>query len=200
MDYINYFYAIVIGYFFGVLPFSYLVPKYLKGVDVRTVGSKNVGSTNVFRTCGITVAALAFALDVAKGFFPIWISASLFGYVPALFSAFACILGHCFSFILNFKGGKGVATTAGILLYLNPILGISLTIAEFVIIFMTRTVSIASISVAIAFPITAILIGEKQEFIVFAFLLAFFVIFQHRSNIKRIIAGEEKPLDFGKKK
>lgn len=196
----NYIFSAIIGYLFGVLPFSYLVPKYLKGVDVRTVGSKNVGSTNVFRTCGLKVAALAFALDVTKGFVPVMISNHLFGYAPSLVAAFACILGHCYSFILNFKGGKGIATTAGILLFLNPMLGISLTIAEFVIIFMTRTVSIASLSVAVAFPITALLVNERQEFIVFAFLLAFFVIFQHRSNIKRIIAGEEKKLDFGKKK
>lgn len=196
----NYIFSAMIGYLFGVLPFSYLVPKYLKGVDVRTVGSKNVGSTNVFRTCGLGVAALAFVLDVTKGFFPVMIANHLFGYTPSLVAAFACILGHCYSFILNFKGGKGIATTAGILLFLNPMLGIGLTIAEFIIIFMTRTVSIASLSVAIAFPITALLANERLEFIVFAFLLAAFVIFQHRSNIKRIIAKEEKKLEFGKKK
>lgn len=195
----NYIFSAIIGYLFGVLPFSYLVPKYLKGIDVRTVGSKNVGSTNVFRTCGAGVAALAFILDVTKGFFPVLIANYFFGYSPSLVAAFACIVGHCYSFILNFKGGKGIATTAGILLFLNPMLGIGLTIAEFVIIFITKTVSIASLSVAIAFPITALLAKERQEFIVFAFLLAFFVIFQHRANIKRIIAGEEKKLDLGKR-
>ena len=196
----NYIVSAIIGYLFGVLPFSYLIPKYWKKVDVRTVGSKNVGSTNVYRTCGIKVAILAFALDVVKGFVPVMITNHLFGYGASLVAAFTCILGHCYSFILNFKGGKGVATTAGILLFLNPMLGTGLILAEFVIIFLTRTVSIASVSMAIAFPITAILINERQEFIVFAFLLVFFVLFQHRENIKRIFAGEEKRLEFGKKK
>lgn len=195
----NYIFSAIVGYFFGALPFSYLVPKYIKGIDIRKIGSGNVGSTNVYRTCGVKIAALAFFLDLVKGFVPIMISTIFWGRSAALLSGFFCILGHCYSFMLNFKGGKGIATTGGVLLFLNPVLFVTMTTLEFVLIFSTKMVSVASLIVATLFPIASIFYNESKAFVAFSCVLSIFIIYQHRSNITRIMKGEEKKLDFKKK-
>ncbi len=178
-------FAIIVGYLIGSIPFSFIIPKIFKGIDVRTVGSGNVGSTNVYRSCGIGYALLAFIGDAGKGFISIAIANALWGYNAALVAAFATVVGHCYTFVLNFKGGKGVATLAGTVLVLNPMVLLILIPIELILIAATRMVSVASIISAAALPLVAYLVTA---------IMALFVIFQHRSNIVRIINGEEKKL------
>ncbi len=187
-------FAIIVGYLIGSIPFSFIIPKIFKGIDVRTVGSGNVGSTNVYRSCGIGYALLAFIGDAGKGFISIAIANALWGYNAALVAAFATVVGHCYTFVLNFKGGKGVATLAGTVLVLNPMVLLILIPIELILIAATRMVSVASIISAAALPLVAYLVTKSPEFTLFGAIMALFVIFQHRSNIVRIINGEEKKL------
>ncbi len=187
-------FAIIIGYLIGSIPFSFIIPKIFKGIDVRTVGSGNVGSTNVYRSCGIGLALLAFIGDAGKGFISIAIANALWGYNAALAAAIATVVGHCYTFVLNFKGGKGVATLAGTVLVLNPMVLLVLMPIELLLIALTRLVSVASIISAAALPLVAYLVTKSPEFTLFSAIMGLFVIFQHRSNIVRIINGEEKKL------
>ncbi len=187
-------FAIIIGYLIGSIPFSFIIPKIFKGIDVRTVGSGNVGSTNVYRSCGLIYAILAFLGDSGKGFISITIANHLWGYNAALAAALATVVGHCYTLWLNFKGGKGVATLAGTILVLNPIVLAILLPIELALIFITRMVSVASIISATLLPIIAYLVTKSPEFTLFSCVTGLFVIFQHRSNIGRIIRGEEKKL------
>ncbi len=187
-------FAIIIGYLIGSIPFSFIIPKLVKGIDIRTIGSGNVGSTNVYRSCGIVYAILAFLGDAGKGFISITIANTLWGYNAALAAALATVIGHCYTFWLKFKGGKGVATLGGTILVLNPIVLAILMPIELALIFITRLVSVASIISAALLPIVAYLVTKSPEFTLFSSAAGLFVIFQHRSNIGRIIRGEEKKL------
>ncbi len=191
-------YAIIIGYLIGSIPFSFIIPKLVKGIDIRTVGSGNVGSTNVYRSCGIVYAILAFLGDSGKGFISIYIANHFWGYNAALAAALATVIGHCYTFVLKFKGGKGVATLAGTILVLNPVVTLILIPIELGLIFTTKMVSLASIISAALFPVVSYLVTKNQQFTLFSLCAGLFVIFQHRSNIVRIINGEEKKLH-GKK-
>ncbi len=187
-------FAIIIGYLIGSIPFSFIIPKIFKGIDVRTIGSGNVGSTNVYRSCGLFYAVLAFIGDAGKGLISITIANALWGYNAALAAALATVIGHCYTFLLNFKGGKGVATLGGTILVLNPLLLLLLMPIELILIFATRLVSVASIITAALLPAIAYLLTKSPQFTLFSAAAGLFVIFQHRSNIERLMRGEEHKL------
>lgn len=187
-------FAATIGYLFGSLPFSYLVPRLVKGIDIRTVGSGNVGSTNVYRSCGVVWALVAFLGDFTKGLIATIITNYFWGYEAGLVAAAAAMIGHCYTYLLNFKGGKGVATFAGIILYLDPFIFLILAAFVLLLIFTVRIVSLASIIGVTTLAILAIALNRSQTFILFCLLVGLFVIFQHRSNIKRLLNGTEKRL------
>ena len=197
------------SYLLGSIPFGLLIGK-MKGIDIRTVGSCNIGATNVSRTVGKNWGKLCFFLDLFKGFLPVFIASSIFArnlelksFVPLLAGA-ASMLGHMFSIYLKFKGGKGVATGGGIILGLAPITFLA-AISCWVIIFLTsRYVSLASIFAAASLPIFGIifrLLGFEYipySSIVFFALIGGVSIYRHRSNIKRLLDGTENK--FEKKK
>lgn len=187
--------AIVLAYLAGSIPFSYLIPKLLKKIDIKTVGSGNVGATNVFRVCGIYYGLAAFLCDGAKAGVSFLIAQLFFSPEEALLVGISAVIGHSYSIFLKFGGGKGVASSAGLILCYDPLLFLAL-LGIFVFMFLiTSYVSLASITAAFLTPVTyySLLQGEKKTALLLIFLGAF-VIFRHRSNIKRLMRREESKI------
>lgn len=203
---------IAFAYFCGAMPFGYLAGR-LNGIDIRQHGSKNIGATNVLRVLGKKVGIPVFILDVLKGALPTmlaeWWMTNRCGATPgtatlvAVLCAAAAVLGHTFTFWLGFKGGKGVATTAGSLLGLSPtalLIGLAAWIITF---YSTRYVALASIVAAVVLPLAMAVQMTTQgtwNFVLLGFgiVMGVLVIVRHRSNIARLLAGTENR--FGKKK
>ncbi len=186
--------AIAIGYVLGAIPFSFIVGKYYGKIDIRNVGSGNLGATNVLRSLGKKAAALAFAGDFLKGVAAVLIGSSIWGYDYGILAGAGAILGHCYPATLRFKGGKGVATAAGVLLALNPMLILYLLPLYVIMVRVFKIVSLSSILIAAATPIISYFMGMPDNFLRFALLTSLFVIYRHKSNIKKLLAGEEKKI------
>ena len=183
---------IIAAYFIGANPFAYIKVKLVKNIDIRTVGSGNAGATNAARVLGKWGFISVFILDALKGFLPVFISYYLYGEtVITLVVAAVVVLGHTYTVFLGFKGGKGVATGAGVFLALAPIeIGIALIV--FIIVFLaTKMVSAGSILGSLALLISVCIMSSWFALKVLTAVIVFFVIFKHRSNIVRILKGEE---------
>jgi glycerol-3-phosphate acyltransferase PlsY len=197
------------AYFLGSVPFGLILGKF-KGIDVREHGSGNIGATNVWRVLGPKWGALTFFLDAAKGFFAVSLAQQIAwrqAAPPALedqylayagvFAALACIVGHSFPIWLKFKGGKGVATSLGVIIGLMPPLATGVVLVLWISIFaFSRYVSLASIVAALSLPLTVGVLlktGELEGSAYFAFACAaaFLVVRRHRDNIRRLFAGTE---------
>ena len=205
--------TIVISYLVGSVPTAYLLGK-LKGVDLRGEGSGNVGATNAFRVLGPGAGALSLLLDTGKGLLAVTVLASvavdfagLPGAGPAdwlrVIAGISAIAGHNWTVFLGFKGGKGVATSAGVFLGLAPgALGLSLLL-WLGIVALSGYISLGSMLAALGLPLFAWLLGERVEFALFGLLVAILIIIRHRPNIKRLFRGEESKISrvkrFGKK-
>ncbi|MBI4601974.1 MAG: glycerol-3-phosphate 1-O-acyltransferase PlsY [Planctomycetes bacterium] len=192
------------SYLLGSVPFAFLLG-LARGVDIRKVGSGNIGATNLSRALGRRWGAAAFALDFAKGLLPALAAASLergglaslgtAGLVPAL-AGLAAILGHVFPVYLRFRGGKGVATTFGVMAGLSWLSTLAAGAVWGVLYLATRTVSVASIAAALALP-AAVAVVERSRGAGYAIVLGFasamsvLVIVRHRANIARLLRGEE---------
>ncbi len=195
------------SYLVGALPFGYLAAKLLKGIDIRQFGSQNVGATNVARVMGKPVGSVVLILDVAKGLAPVLVFAPVAARLVPEFSllnakvlcGLGAILGHVFTVFLRFRGGKGVATTCGVLLGLDwKALLVSLAV-WLLLVGIWRYVSLGSILAAAVFPVTVIVLhwGNLKSagfLIFFAVGIASLVIARHRGNIKRLLAGTESKL------
>ena len=195
----------ILAYCLGSISFSVIFTKKLAGFDVRTKGSKNAGSTNVLRTAGTKIAALTLVCDILKGVVAVLIAVLLGNlfYVAdrALLVQIAgilVILGHTFPIFFQFKGGKGVATAIGVLLVINWQIAIICIVFAIVLILLTKTVSIGSIASSILFPVLTLFITNHYivlgNYIFFAILVALIIVYNHRSNIQRILKGEENKL------
>ncbi|MBQ2036104.1 MAG: glycerol-3-phosphate 1-O-acyltransferase PlsY [Peptococcaceae bacterium] len=188
----------VIGYLLGSIPFGYVVGK-AKGIDIRQHGSGNVGFTNVWRTLGIQYGLIVLLGDGWKG----WMSA-FFGYMLAgesgvLIGSFMAVMGHMFSCFLKFKGGKGIATGGGVLLFMSPItLAILLTEVALVCL-ITRYMSLASILAAWLAPVLLYYFGAPNSYVIGIGVAAMVVIIRHIPNIKRLMNGTENKLGHKKK-
>lgn len=196
----------VIAYFVGSISFSVILSRKFAGFDVRDKGSKNAGATNVLRTVGKKVAALTLLCDILKGVIAIVI-AMIAGKIWAdvdmeilkYLAGFFVILGHTFPIFFEFRGGKGVATALGVLITLNWKIGLICLIFALIIIAFTRMVSAGSILSAVLYPILTVFMGEASfGAIIISVLIALFVIFNHRENLKRIKNGSENKLSFKK--
>ncbi len=198
----------VIAYAIGSVNFSVILSKRLAGFDVREKGSGNAGTTNMLRSVGKGAAALTLILDVSKGLIAILI-AYLLGKIvneanPAILvqlAGFFAVLGHTFPAFFGFKGGKGVATSLGVLLFINPLIGVICLVFGLVVIALTRMVSLGSIMAAILFPVLTIFISYNYivsgyNYVFFGIAMAVLVIFNHRSNLKRIYSGNENRISF----
>ena len=194
------FLIVLLAYLVGSIPFGYVVVKLRDGFDVRSVGSGNIGATNVLRAVGKGGAFVTLLLDAAKGYAAVLISGTVShgkAWIVAL-SAVAVILGHMFPIFLRFRGGKGVATGVGTFLYLAK-LPVLLAILIFLLtIFLWRYVSLASLLGAAFFPILYYLLEYPQSSSLSILLAASFcslmIIVRHRTNIQRLVAGKEPKL------
>ena len=203
----------VIAYLIGSINFSVILSKKMAGFDVREKGSGNAGSTNVLRAVGLKAAIITLICDILKGIVAILI-ATLVGNIvrdvdKALLVQIAGILviiGHTFPVFFEFRGGKGVATSLGVLLITNWKIGLICLVFGVVIIAITRMVSVGSIGAAILFPILTLFITENYivqavglKYLIYSFIIAMIVIFNHRENLKRILDGTENRISFSKK-
>lgn len=201
----------IIAYLIGSISFSVIFSKKMAGFDVREKGSGNAGSTNVLRTVGKKAAIFTLLCDILKGIITILIAVVLGNFVNNVdkallvqIAAIAVVIGHTFPIFFGFKGGKGIATSLGVLLLINWQIGLICLVFALVIMALTRMVSAGSVLAAILFPVLTLFIGEPYfivsgNYFVFSILMALLVAFNHRSNINRILNGTENKLSFKKK-
>ena len=185
---------IIISYLIGSIPFGLLIAKTFCKIDPREGGSKNVGSTNVARLCGVKYGVMTLICDILKGFIPVCLALFCFNFVPIYINltALAAILGHLFSCYLKFKGGKAVATSIGVLIPLAFWQLLISAIACVLVIWRTGFVSAGSLTLVTLFPILLIISGE-YDFLPLAIFISLAVWWSHRENVKRLIHGQEKP-------
>jgi glycerol-3-phosphate acyltransferase PlsY len=190
------------SYLLGAIPTSFLVGRVFRGIDMREHGSRNLGATNLYRTMGWKYAVPVGLFDMAKGAVPV----AVFGpMVPsiALFPVYcgvAAVLGHVFSVFVGFKGGKGVATAAGVVLGLAPLALLAVAIVWAVVVKTTGYVSLGSVIAASLFPLAAAMLHpHRPEPLWFDILLAAFLILKHRSNIQRLMKGTENRFGTGRR-
>jgi acyl phosphate:glycerol-3-phosphate acyltransferase len=182
------------AYLLGSFPSSYVVAKLVRGIDLRQHGSGNLGATNAFRVLGWKAATPVFILDILKGWIPTFFFARVDGepaWQWALAYGAAAIIGHVFSVYVRFKGGKGVATGAGVFLALAPYAVLVALLIWIALLFITGTVSIASIAAAVVLPIAVFVLDMPREVLALSIALSAFVIYAHRGNIRRLSRGEE---------
>lgn len=189
------------SYLLGSLPFGLWIAKLWKGVDIRTLGSGNIGSTNVWRICGPVAGSLAWILDVTKGLVPPLVGASL-GYASSwqTLAALLAILGHNYSVWLGFKGGKGIATSLGALLGIAPKVGLTAFGLFGVILLTVGYVSLGSILAALSLPPLMAYFYPGDRFrLGFGIVACIMAIYKHRTNIQRLRNGTEPKVRlFGK--
>ena len=183
-------YAVLLGYLAGSIPFGLLLTKAAGLGDVRQVGSGNIGATNVLRTGNKALAVGTLLLDLAKGFAPVFIAGHLWGEAAMTYAAGAAVLGHCHPVWLKFKGGKGVATNAGVAFGLAWPLGLTYAFIWIAVLGIFRISSLAGMSAVVAAAAAAPLLGYPQFFPVLAAIAAL-IIYLHRENIGRLMKGEE---------
>lgn len=202
----------LMAYLAGSIPFGLVTARLVAGVDIRKEGSGNIGATNVGRVLGAKWGLVVLVLDALKGLLPVWLIPTLL--VPAssgpllpVLAGVSTIVGHMFPCWLGFKGGKGVATSLGVVLMLGPWASLA-SLGGFVFgMLTTRIVSLSSMLAALLFAITQLVLLRPAPFAGPALPLALFslavpglIIFQHRANIGRLLHGEEKKFSFGSKK
>lgn len=205
--------AIIISYLIGSIPTAYIFGRIVKGVDIRKHGSGNVGATNAFRVLGAGFGITVLLLDALKGVVCV---VSLADYVLGrgfalnslmlrVILGLTAVAGHSWTVFLNFKGGKGMAVTLGVLVGLSikfPVLRIILLaeIALWLAVFLSsRIVSLASIVSAIAFPVFFIIFRQPPYLVLMSLILSILIVFRHKSNISRLLRGQESRINFSRK-
>ena len=200
--------SILVSFLLGSIPFGFILGKVSKGIDIRRYGSSNVGATNVFRIAGKVPGVLTLLLDILKGAGTVYIgwvfSSQAMSISPDIFrlsSGLSGICGHLWTPFLRFKGGKGVATSLGVLIGLCRFMKVFYIILIVVLIvwvvafLLSRRISIGSISASVALPVIMAVFSSGPNyiyFVVFTIIVCMLIILKHRPNIKRIVAGEER--------
>jgi glycerol-3-phosphate acyltransferase PlsY len=193
----NWILALVLGYALGSVPFGLLITRLAGAGDLRSIGSGNIGATNVLRTGRKGLAAATLLLDLVKGLAAVLIAAHFWPEWAGL-AALAVFIGHCFPVWLSFRGGKGVATTAGVAFGLAWPVGLAYAVTWIGMLATVRISSVAGMSAAVVAPLAALAMGMHQTALVLA-VIAAIVLFQHRENIARLRAGTEPRVGSGKK-
>ena len=203
----------IIAYLIGSINFSVLISKKMAGFDVREKGSGNAGTTNMLRSVGKKAAAITLVCDILKGVVSIVIAIIVGNIAKNLdrelllqIAGIAVVLGHTFPIFFGFKGGKGVATSLGVLLMSNWQIGLICLVFAVVLMVLTRMVSLGSCAAAVLFPVLTLFINQHytvltdgksgRVYFVYSVILAIIVLYNHRSNIKRILSGTENKLSF----
>lgn len=186
--------AALAAYLIGGLPFGYWFVRFSLGKDIRTMGSGNIGATNVHRSAGTKAGFIVLALDILKGFLALWVAAVITGNsaLGLALATVAVMLGHCYPVFLGFKGGKAVACYVGAALYLSP-LALLVTVVVFVaVVTMSKYISLASMVSALIFPAIYWAIERPvHELLVATVLAGLLVVYRHKGNIARLRAGKE---------
>ena len=182
---------LTLAYLLGSIPFSLIIARLFKGIDIRNHGSGNIGATNVLRTVGKKEAALALIADILKGVLPVLFTVFVLEESWIAATAVFVVLGHVFPIFAGFKGGKGVATSLGALIVIIPAGVIVSLIVWFLVLIVFRYASLASISAAIALPAICWGLTTPLAFTAAASINAVIIILKHTGNIKRLITGTE---------
>ena len=197
----------VVAYLIGSINFSVILSKKMAGFDVREKGSGNAGTTNMLRSVGKKAAAITLICDILKGVVAILI-AMLAGKILAnsnssllvQIAGISVILGHTFPIFFKFKGGKGVATSLGVLIMSNWQIGLICLVFALVLIILTKMVSVGSIAAAILYPVLTLFIPQNYivpgNYIIYSVILAVLIVFNHRENVKRLLSGTENKISF----
>jgi len=194
------------AYLLGSIPSAVWLGLWLYEVDVRQHGSKNSGATNTFRVLGRPLGITVLLMDVAKGFLAVQLAFIFFPDENFLWvhiiAGLACVLGHIYSVFVSFKGGKGVATSLGVYLALNPYTIILCLVIFLIVFFATRYVSLASIIAALSIPwISYFVVDRVDELsLMFDLFISVLIVFAHRKNIERLLKGKESKMNFSKTK
>jgi glycerol-3-phosphate acyltransferase PlsY len=187
----------LVGYLLGSIPFGYILVKSTEGKDIRSMGSGNIGATNVFRRSRLA-GALTFALDAGKGYLAVVLAAWLGGDLQwQAVAAVAAIIGHVFTFWLRFKGGKGVAVGCGAYLAIAPAAVLTTLVFFALILILTRYISLASIGATGLFPFWAYVFGSPLPVLIWGSIGALLIIAKHHQNIRRLFSGTESKLVLG---
>ena len=191
----------VLGHLCGSSPSGLWIVQALHGIDIRNYGSKNIGTTNVFRTVGPKTAVMVLIADALKGIVAVWLVSTYF-HNPVLdvVTALGALLGHNYSVFLGFKGGKGVATALGLLVFLMPKAAPCSFGVWLVLVLATRYVSLGSIVAAIVTPFLAWYMEYPLAYVIFSAIAAFFVVLRHKENIQRLLSGTESKIKPGNAK
>ncbi len=196
----NYFIGVSLGYLIGSIPTAYIAGRLYKGIDIREYGSGNVGATNVFRVLGKWPGIVVLMFDIFKGFFVVGILSDFLGvkeYVGFLLLAIAVVSGHNWTIFLKFRGGKGIATSLGVLIALTiKIISLRIVLLVTVLLWLvcfisTGIVSLSSIIASIFLPVVMISTKQSNVFIFLGVAFCMFVILRHRPNIRRLFDGTE---------
>lgn len=197
----------IIAYLIGSINFSVILSKKMAGFDVREKGSGNAGTTNMLRTVGKKAAAITLICDILKGVVSIGIAILIGkivegsnGALLVQIAGIAVILGHTFPIFFKFKGGKGVATSLGVLIMSNWQIGLICLVFALILIILTQMVSVGSIAAAILYPVLTLFIPEHYivsgNYLIYSIILAVIIIFNHRENVKRLLNGTENRISF----
>ena len=182
------------AYLLGGIPFSVIVARS-KGVDLSKIGSGNFGATNVYRALGWRYALAVFLLDAAKGALPVWWASTMFeSPIIQVIIGFTAIFGHTFSLFLGFKGGKGVATAAGVFLIISPIPFAITFVVVVAAIALTRMVSVGTLLGCVLLPVLLVVFHAPMVLVRFVGVIASLIIWRHRGNIARILKGTEQKI------
>lgn len=201
--------SILSAYLVGAIPTAYIFGKVLKGVDIRTQGSGNVGATNAFRVLGKLPGTIVLLLDIAKGAVATAGIADVFAWdsiLARVILGITVVAGHNWTIFLNFKGGKGIATSLGVLIGLTikiaairPVLVITL-LSWIVVFLISRYVSLASVVAGVVLPVSMLMTHQPPEILVLGGVFSLWVVVRHRPNIKRLLAGTENRVSFSSRK
>jgi glycerol-3-phosphate acyltransferase PlsY len=212
---VKYIIMAIIAYCIGSINFSVIISKKVAGFDVREKGSGNAGSTNMLRSVGKKAAAVTLICDILKGVLAIAISIIIGNIIEGAnrelllqIAGVAVVLGHTFPIFFGFKGGKGVATSLGILLMSNWKIGLICLVFALILMILTRMVSLGSCGAAVLFPVLTLFINDSYTvltegkrgttYLIYSIILALIILYNHRANIKRLLNGTENKLSFKK--
>ncbi len=192
---------LLLGYFFGNVQSAYFLSKEVMHRDIRTVGSGSAGATNMLRSFGVKMGVLTFVGDLIKTVVAVaiarWIGGDIAGYCAGIGS----IIGHNWPFVLNFHGGKGIACTAGLIIMVNPFLGLGLLAGSLLIAIIAGFMSVGSLTGVTGFVVCVLILYPGDTPMLLAALAAWaLAVFGHRENIKRLIKGTENKLSIGRHK
>ena len=193
----TFFCLIILSYFFGAIPSGVWIGKIFKNIDVRDYGSKNSGATNSYRILGAKLGVIVLVMDILKGFVPLYIASKFdLKYNDLVILGLVAILAHTFSCFISFKGGKGVATSLGVFLFLAPVITLILLVIFILVVYFTKYISLGSITAAFLLPIFTFFTHRDTYLFTLSVVIAIFVIYRHKTNISRLLSGTENKFKF----